>query len=432
MSGVRHVADVGEWGGVPLAQVLPALRALEPSARACWLYDLDALTARAGRLVRAFAPLRPAIAYALKANGLPAIAQRLQSLGLHADAGSLGELEMASAAGFAREARTLSGNGRTPEEAAWVAQRGVDCVSVDAAGELDLLEAALSRTGAAPLCVALRINPGIATANHAHVATGHAAAKFGLSPAEALELWAARARWPHLALEGVHVHVGSQVLERAPLVAAARDALALADASAARGAPLSLVNLGGGFGHDSTRDGGDFALEAHAEELAALAVGRAVRWRLEPGRWLVAPVGVLLAEVLRIKIRRDADRERRFVVLAAGMNDLLRPALYGARHPIAPLAPRAGQPTRATVVGPVCESGDTFATDVDLPPLEVGDVVVIGDAGAYGAVMSSNYNGRGRLAELTAESGQLRRARRGESVEDLRGRDRDDVVPCLG
>jgi len=415
-------------GGVPLTRVLPALRTLEPAARACWLYDLDALAARARRLTHAFAPLAPAIAYALKANGLPAIAACLRSHGLHADAGSLGELELARLAGFPRESRTLSGNGRTPEEAAWLAGHGVDCASVDAADDLDLLEVTLARAGAPPLEVALRINPGIATGNHAHVATGHTAAKFGMAADEALELWAARARWPHLRVDGVHVHVGSQLLERAPLVAAAREALALADAAAARGAPLDLINLGGGFGHDPANGGEDFALEAHAAELAALAAGRALRWRIEPGRWLVAPVGVLLAEVLRVKRRRDADRERSFVVLAAGMNDLLRPALYGARHRIEPLVARVGDRSPVTVVGPVCESGDTFLTDAALPPLVAGDVVAIQDAGAYGAVMSSQYNGRGRLAELVADSGRLRRARRGETPEDLFIRDRDDAL----
>lgn len=420
--------DAPSVGGVALARVLPALRTLEPEARACWLYDLDALDARAARLVRAFAPLSPRIAYALKANALPAITTRLAAAGLHADAGSLGELEAAAAAGFAAAARTLSGNGRTPEEAAWVAAHGASAVSADSPEDLDLLEAALAAAGRR-VRVALRINPGIATATHAHVSTGHPASKFGMSAADALELWAARARWPHLIVDGVHAHIGSQLLDRRPMLAAARDLVALADASAARGAPLASINLGGGFGHDPTRgDAAGFDLETHASELAALAAGRGFEWGIEPGRWLVAPVGVLLAEVLRVKRRREGMAERRFVVIAAGMNDLLRPALYGANHRIEPIAPRPGPLEPAAVVGPVCESGDTFLADALLPPLEVGDVVAIRDAGAYGAVMSSNYNGRGRLAELTAAGGSLRRARRGESPADLRARDRDDPL----
>ncbi len=416
------------FGGVALSDVLPALRAREPGARACWLYDAGELDARTERLVRAFAPLAPRIAYALKANALPALTRRLAAAGLHADAGSLGELEAARRAGFAPGARTLSGNGRTPEEAAWVAAHGVAAVSADSPAELDLLQTAMAGSGR-PLHVALRINPGIATETHAHVSTGHAASKFGMAPAEALETWAARARWPLLRVDGVHVHIGSQLLDRRPLLSAARDALALAEASAARGAPLAWINLGGGFGHDHTDAGSTgFDLEAHGRDLAGIAAGRGFAWGLEPGRWLVAAAGVLVAEVLRVKRRRDADGERRLVVLAAGMNDLLRPALYGALHRIEPVSPRPGPSEAAVVVGPVCESGDTFLADAWLPPVEAGDVVVIHDAGAYGAVMASNYNGRGRLAELLAESGTLRRVRRGESPADLQARDCDDPL----
>ncbi len=418
----------GWWlAGVPLAGVLARLRSLEPSARACWVYDVDALAERAARLQRATRPLRAANAYALKANSLPALLAPLRAAGLEADAGSLGELEAARAAGFGPTQRTLSGNGRTPEEAAWVAREGVAAVSVDSLGELDLLQAAAAAHGAR-VRVALRVNPGIATPGHRHVATGHDEAKFGVAREEALEAWSARARWPHLKLEGLHLHVGSQLLEREPLVAAAESALALARVSAERGAPLSMINLGGGFGVDYAEQRDAFPLETHLAHLAELPGAADHEWRFEPGRWLVAPVGVLLAEVLAVKQRRDASGERRFVVLAAGMNDLLRPALYGARHRLVPVLPRPGAETSATVVGPVCESGDTFEAAAMLPPLEVGDLVALLDVGAYGAVMSSNYNGRPRLAELTIERGRLSRARRGETAVDLLARVTDDSL----
>lgn len=414
-------------GGVPLDRVLAQLRQLEPSARACWLYDVDAFSARAARLQRAAAPLRAVNAYALKANPLPALLVPLLAAGLEVDAGSLGELESARAAGFGPTQRTLSGNGRTPEEAEWVAREGVAAVSADSVSELDLLEAAAKGQGR-KVRVALRVNPGIPTPGHRHVATGHDEAKFGVAREEALEAWAARARWPHLCVDGLHLHVGSQLIEREPLVAAAQSALALARASEERGAPLTLINLGGGFGVDYAEQRDAFPLETHLTHLAELPGALKFEWRFEPGRWLVAPVGVLLAEVLAVKLRRDASGERRFVVLAAGMNDLLRPALYGARHRIMPVRPRAGVETSATVVGPVCESGDTFEVAVPLPPLEVGDLVALLDTGAYGAVMSSNYNGRPRLAELVVAGGGLRRARRGELPSDLLARVTDDPL----
>ena len=411
-------------GGVALEAVLPALRRLDPHARACWVYDLDALDERARRFLAAFAPLDPLVAFALKANALPALLARVRAAGLGADAGSLGELEIAKRAGFAPPARVLNGNGRTPEEAEWAAKEGVAVVNADAIGELDLLERAAARSGA-KLRVALRVNPGIETRGHRYVATGGADAKFGVAPAEALEAWAGRARWPHLSLDGVHLHVGSQLVEIEPLERALATALELVAESARRGAPLSLVNVGGGFGIDY--DGrGEFPIEAWSARLIDAARAVKLDWVLEPGRWLAAPVGALLAEVLAVKPRGD----RRFVVIAAGMNDLIRPALYHARHRIVPLVPRPGAPAPATVVGPVCESADVFAEEAPLPPLEPGDVVALLDAGAYGAAMASNYNGRGRLAEIVADGGKLRRARAAETPEDLVARRTDDVLPA--
>lgn len=414
-------------GGVALEAMLAALRAREPAARAFWAYDLDGFAARAARLRAALAPLGSHAAYALKANGLPALVRAAAAAGLDADAGSLGELALAEHAGFGPERRTLSGNGRTIEEAEWAARHGVAAVSADHVGELDLLERAAAGASVR-LRVALRVNPGIFTPGHRHVATGHYEAKFGIGPGEALEAWAARARWPHLQVDGLHLHVGSQLLVTPPLEEAARVALDLARESAGRGAPLALVNLGGGFGIDYENGGDGFPLEAHAARLARAVEGCGLEWRFEPGRWLVAPVGVLVAEVLWIKLRREAGGERRFVVLAAGMNDLLRPALYGARHRIVPVRPRPGAPAPATVVGPVCESGDTFATDMPLPPLEPGDLVALLDTGAYGSAMSSAYNGRGRLAELVVTGGRVRRARAAETSADLLARQADDPL----
>ena len=406
-------------GGVPLSAVLPALRALEPSAHACWLYDLDAFEARARRFLAAFAELEPAVAYALKANALPALLERARALRLLAEAGSIGELEIARAAGYAPGAMVLNGNGRTAEEADWAARRGVALVNADHLGELDLLDRAAAGAKAR-LRVALRINPAIRTRGHRYVATGGPDAKFGVAPREALAAWAARARWPNLVLDALHVHVGSQLTDLTPLESALEVALELAGESASRGAPLKLVNLGGGFGVSYGGDA-EFPIERWSAHVAKRVRGTPYRWMFEPGRWLIAPAGVLLAEVLAVKMRGG----RRFVVLAAGMNDLIRPALYGAVHRTAPLAPRAGRRSAATLVGPVCESADVFG-HATLPPLEPGDVMAILDAGAYGASMSSNYNGRGRLAELVAAGGRLVRARAGERPADLlRGRRND-------
>jgi diaminopimelate decarboxylase len=416
-------------GGVPLDRAFAALRTVEPQAHACWVYDLDALEARARRFRAAFEALAPLAALAIKSNALPALLERARAAGLGAEAGSLGELEIARAAGFGAGARVLNGNGRTREEAAWVVREGVHSVNADAVEELDLLEREAARSDGS-LRVALRVNPGIDTPGHRYVATGGSDAKFGVSPAEALSAWRSRDRWPHLVLDGVHLHVGSQLLDPAPLDEAVGVALALVEESARRGAALALVNLGGGFGIDYSGAEAEFPLERYAAALAERARPLGLEWVLEPGRWITAPVGLLLCEVLRVKERRGSDAvgARRFVVLGAGMNDFIRPALYHAAHRIVPVRPREGAPEPATIVGPVCESADVFATGTPLPPLEPGDLVAILDAGAYGAAMASNYNGRGRLAELVMEGGRIRRARAAETAQDLLARRADDPL----
>ncbi|HXJ68782.1 MAG TPA: alanine racemase, partial [Verrucomicrobiae bacterium] len=340
-----------------------ALNARASGTRAFWLYDIDAIRARAEALKHHLKPLAPRLSYALKANGLPAIARALHEAGFGADAGSLGELELARECGFPAGARTLSGNGRTPEEAAWVAAHGVDAVSADSLNELGLLEEVMAGADARSRVV-LRVNPGIVAGGHRGIETGHSATKFGMSARQALEAWRTRARWPHLELDGVHVHVGSQVGDAAAFIAAARVSLELVAACAREGYTLSSVNLGGGFAVDYTGAGREPDLAAIAAGIRALPGAARVRWCFEPGRWLVAHAGTLVAEVLWDKHRDDdveQGGEHRFVVLAAGMNDLLRPALYGARHVIEPLSPRSGASTPCDVVGPVCETSDRFA-----------------------------------------------------------------------
>ena len=426
--GLSRQSGVLALGGVALDRVLPALRRLEPGAAACWVYDLDLIEARARRFQAAFGPFGVRSAYALKANALPSLLARVRRAGLAAEAGSIGELRIAQRAGFAAADRILNGNGRTDAEAAFAAHEGVHSINADHIDELTLLDQHAARAGVR-VRVALRVNPGIPTHGHAYVATGDDDAKFGVAPADALEAWAARDRWPALRLDGLHLHVGSQLLDPGPLERAADTARELAEESVRRRAPLGFVNLGGGFGVDYSGAGAEFPVESHAGRLARRLSALGAEWLVEPGRWLVAPAGVLLAEVLWVKHRSAGGRGgRRFVVLAAGMNDLIRPALYQAHHRIVPVRARAGAEEPAVVVGPVCESADVFERDAALPPLERGDVVAILDVGAYGVVMSSNYNGRSRLAELVVSAGRLARARAGEEVKALGARERDDAV----
>lgn len=420
--GTMTTAEPLTCGGLPLDRLFKAVRTREPLAEAFYAYDLDLVAQRARTFQRAMSGVDAFAAYALKANGLPHLLEHLNALEFGADAGSLGELVLAEAAGFPGARTVLNGNARSQAEAEHAAARGLRHVNVDLPEELDLLERAAVARAQAPLRVALRVNPGIDTPGHRYIATGDDAAKFGMAPAEALEAWTRAARWPHLRVDGLHLHVGSQILDPAPLWRALEEAMALVDAAAVRGARVGLVNAGGGMGIDYEGQGRAFPLDAYASRIRDADAGRGLEWTFEPGRWLVAHAGVLVSRVQWVKTRGA----RRFVVLGAGMNDFLRPALYSAHHRIVPVRARAGVWTPAVVAGPVCESGDVFARDVPLPPLERGDLVAILDTGAYGAAMASNYNGRGRLAEIIVKDGRAVLARAAETPADLAARRRDE------
>ena len=405
-SGFDRRQGVLHCGGVPVEDVAARVRARWSGIDAFYLYDADAISARARRFQAAFRPLSPHVAFAIKANPLPWLLAHLARLGLGADVVSLGEMYLAEKAGFAARSCVVNGNGKSNAELDWALDHPPHSINVDSVDELQSL-AGRARVRASVVRVALRINPGIDSEGHRYVATGTPDAKFGMGPETAAAMLGRARELAPLRVDGIHLHVGSQMLDPGPLELALDWALAFRERARGRGADVSLVNLGGGFGIDYAEGRAEFPLEAYAARWAERVAGLGVEWVLEPGRWLVAPAACLIARVLWVK----SEGARRTIVLAAGMNDLLRPALYGARHAIEPLSPRGGDPRAADVVGPVCESTDTFATGVPLPPLQTGDLVAIRDAGAYGAVMSSQYNGRGRLAELVLDRGTLRIAR---------------------
>jgi diaminopimelate decarboxylase len=352
------------WGGVPLPRALAALRTLEPDAHAFYAYDVGALEARARRFQAAFAPLEPLTAFALKANGLPALLEALAQLGLGSDSASLGELTLAEAAGFDAARRVLNGNGKTREEVRWAATRGVHSVNADGIGELDLLEAA-ARDAGTRLRVALRVNPGIPTPGHPYISTGDDEAKFGIAPDEALAAWSARARWPHLALDGVHIHVDSQLLELTPLERARRQ-WRWRGIGARRAARF-----------DQPR-----RLRRRPEcrgRVPARSVRRAAANALEWSRLGARP------PLARGAGGRPGCRSARGQAAGKpapwcwrGMNDFLRPALYRAAHPSS--QSRRRRRSEPPVVGPVCESSDVLPWRL-VAAAEPGDLVAIRDAG---------------------------------------------------
>ncbi len=383
-----------------------------------YVYSAALLRDRYRRIDAAFGGYPHAIHYALKANSTLAIARLLRALGSAADANSIWEIEVARTAGFDERDLVFTGVGKSSAELECAVALGVKAINVESAGELARVEAIAARLGRTAR-VAVRINPDIDARSHPHISTGLRINKFGVPMDVARDLLASIAGRPALRLVAVHVHVGSQVTSLEPLRRAASVAGGVSRDLMAAGAALEYIDLGGGLG--VSYDGTPVPtlteyVEAILDEVRRIGLPIVV----EPGRSLVGPCGALVAQVVDVK-PRDASSD--FVVIDAGMTELLRPALYGAFHRIEAVNPRPGPLRRYEIVGPVCESSDVVGRDRELPLLEVGDLVAIMDAGAYGFAMASNYNRRPLPAEVLvdADGGQLdwRVIRRRQTLDDL-------------
>ena len=353
------------------------------------------------------------ICYALKANGNGHLLRLLAGLGAGADIVSGFELELALRAGFPPERIVFAGVGKTEAEIDLGIELGIGDFNAESEAELLRISAAAARRGRSTR-VSLRVNPDIDPRSHPYISTGLRENKFGVDIALAPEILGRARGLPGIAVVGVQCHIGSQITDLAPLGEAAREVARLSRRLLDQGFPLEMIDLGGGLGVDY--EGGRSPDPARLAEVILPALeGLPLTLFLEPGRSLLAPAGTLLTRVLYLK----ENRGRRFVIVDAGMNDLLRPSLYEAFHRIEPVVARGRSVVRADIVGPVCETGDFLARDRDLEAVEPGDLLAIRDAGAYGYVMASNYNQRPRPAEVLVEDGQVRLIRRRETLEDL-------------
>ncbi len=402
-----HAMDGLVLEQVPLAAVADAL------GTPCWVVSAGTLRARLARLRQAFAPVGAQIHYAVKANDHLAILRLMASEGAGADVVSGGELRRALLAGVPPGNIVFSGVGKSAEELALAAATGIAQVNVESAAELDMLAAAAAGR---PVNIALRVNPDVDAGTHAKITTGRADNKFGIGLADVLPLYAHAASLPGITPIGLAVHIGSQVGIAAPFRAAfdllAGQVVALRDA----GHQVRGVDCGGGLGirYREETEGSPAAL---AGAMAQAFGGLGLELMVEPGRWLAGPAGLLLASVVLEK----STAGRRFVVLDAAMNDLLRPAMYESWHAIVPLAAAdaAAPTTPADVVGPVCETADTFARQRKLPPLQPNARVAILDTGAYGSVMSSTYNARPLAPQVLVDGSRWAVIRERQPVEAL-------------
>ncbi len=379
-----------------------------------YVYSSQAIRDNYRAYRRAFAGIRHDIHYAVKANSSLAVLGLLASEGAGFDIVSAGELYRVLRAGGDPGSVVYSGVGKTRTEVRYALSRGIGAFLCESAQELGVIREEAVASGRRP-AVGLRVNPDIDAKTHPYIATGLSEHKFGIAIAEAEALYADSDRWRPLRVTNLSCHIGSQIFDLQVFGEALDQLLALAMRLRGRGVPIRTIDLGGGLGVGYTQDQPSVSIEAYGALVTKRLAGTGFRLGLEPGRSIVGQAGALLTQVLYCK----SGGRKTFVVVDGAMNDLIRPALYSAHHEVLPERLREGEGRRCDVVGPVCESGDFLATGRRLQPCESGDLLAIATAGAYGFVLSSNYNSRPRAAEVLVARNRFSTVRARETYEDL-------------
>lgn len=378
-----------------------------------YVYSRGAILANYRRLASGLTEIPGLICYSVKANSNLRILSLLREAGAGFDIVSGGELARVLRAGADPERVVFSGVGKTVAEMDAGLAAGILMFNVESAGELELL-ADRARARGKPAPVSVRVNPDVVAATHPYVSTGQIIHKFGVPADEARELYRRAAASKHMSVRGVACHIGSQILEVEPFLKAMDEILSVAEALRTMGSDVEFLDLGGGYGIRYA-DEQPLAMERLMDGLAARLRGTTYRLIVEPGRALVGDAGVLLTRVLYVK----RSQQKNFIVVDAGMNDLMRPTLYGAYHEIVPVEQRPTERLTADVVGPLCETGDFLAQDREMPDVRAGDLLAILTVGAYGYVLASNYNTRPRPAEVLVDGHEVELIRPRERVEDL-------------
>ena len=385
-----------------------------------YVYSATTIRERYRELADALAPLGAHLHYSVKANSSLAILSMLRSLGSGVDIVSGGELRRALLAGFEGKDIVFSGVGKTREELDAALAAGVGSINVESEGELALLQQVAAERGVVAT-VALRVNPNIAADTpHPYTRTGEHGMKFGIPNDRIIDLAIeARDSMPNVRITGIAAHIGSQIFDPAPFRGAAAVLVDLKrEIEASGAATITTIDVGGGLGvRYQNEEHPDLA--AYADALRIVSSEPGVQLVVEPGRFLVAESGVLLARVLYRKRSGGQD----IVITDAAMNDLIRPSLYASHHAVESVESDAEPSLRANVVGPICESGDFFARDRVITDVEPGDLIALRTAGAYGYVMASNYNSRRRPAEVLVDGDRYAVITERERFEDLTRRE---------
>ena len=408
MIGFQRLDGTLACDGVPLPALAAAYRT------PLYVYSAATIVSRYRAVDEAFASHPHAMHYALKANSTLAIARLLRGLGSAADANSGGEIDVALRAGFIPPQIVFTGVGKTPAELEQAVDLGVKTINAESDGELERIDA-IARARQTRTRVALRVNPDIDARSHPHISTGLKTNKFGIPIDDVREIARKAAGRPGLELVGLHSHVGSQITDLSPLRRAAEALVTLSRELRDDGVTIEHLDLGGGLGISYDGSAAPTAQD-YAGALLPAVKDSGLSIILEPGRSIVGPAGALLTSVVDVK---EQPGGKLFVILDAGMTELIRPMLYNAFHRIEPVVARGGPEMICDMVGPLCETSDTLGRDRRLARPVVGDVFAVLDAGAYGAVMASNYNRRTMPAEVMVDNGRPDLIRRRQTIDDL-------------
>ena len=406
-------------GGMPLGDIAAS------HGSPLYVYSGDGIRDDYRRFAAAVAPVDGSVHFALKANSALGVIGLLARHGAGADIVSGGEMARALAAGIPAEKIVFSGVGKSAEEIGAALDAGIGQINAESPQEVEAIsQIAAARGVQAP--VALRVNVDVAPKTHAKISTGQRSTKFGVSTSqnEAADLYRKMAADPHIRPAGLAVHIGSQILELDPFERAYSALLSFGTALRDEGLEVPVLDLGGGIGVDY-QDGTPTDFTAYGELVSRLFAGGSFQLGFEPGRSIVANNGVLLTRVIYVK---DGDNKR-FAIVDAAMNDLLRPTLYEAHHDIRPVGPEGAIEGPADIVGPVCETGDYLGLDRMMPSLAAGDCLAVMSAGAYGAVMASSYNTRPPAGEVMVLDGEVHILRRRRDVAELLA---EEIIPDFG
>ena len=406
-------------GGMPLGDIAAS------HGSPLYVYSGDGIRDDYRRFAAAVAPVDGSVHFALKANSALGVIGLLARHGAGADIVSGGEMARALAAGIPAEKIVFSGVGKSAEEIGAALDAGIGQINAESPQEVEAIsQIAAARSVQAP--VALRVNVDVAPKTHAKISTGQRSTKFGVSTSqnEAADLYRKMAADPHIRPAGLAVHIGSQILELDPFERAYSALLSFGTALRDEGLEVPVLDLGGGIGVDY-QDGTPTDFTAYGELVSRLFADSGFQLGFEPGRSIVANNGVLLTRVIYVK---DGDNKR-FAIVDAAMNDLLRPTLYEAHHDIRPVGPEGAIEGPADIVGPVCETGDYLGLDRMMPSLAAGDCLAVMSAGAYGAVMASSYNTRPPAGEVMVLDGEVHILRRRRDVAELLA---EEIIPDFG